>query len=200
MRITLPTLVNIMKRFNDKQREAVTYIGLGGLLELRCTQQAHALYPWLVERFDPNHRSLYVHGKELTLTTRDVHLILGIKAEGKCVEAKGPVEGFVHLCADLGVENGSIKLSFLRDYLQETDDDGDEFKRKFVLFILGSFLCPTTMPAIGQSWVHVVKDVDGMKDYNWAKLTLDCLVEGIRTCKTRGHLKANGCLFLLAVL
>ncbi|KAH7847827.1 hypothetical protein Vadar_030618 [Vaccinium darrowii] len=114
-------------------------------------------------------------------------------------ERAGPVEGISHLCADLGVENGVIKLSFLRDYLQDTDDDGDELKRKFVLFILGSFLCPTTMPAIGPSWVHVVRDVEGMKDYNWAKLTLDCLVEGIHNCKTKGHLKANGCLFLLAL-
>ncbi|KAH7843336.1 hypothetical protein Vadar_015332 [Vaccinium darrowii] len=55
------------------------------------------------------------------------------------------------------------------------------------------------MPAIGQSWVHVVRDVEGMKDYNWAKLTLDCLVEGIHNCKTKGHLKANGFLFLLAL-
>lgn len=87
----------------------------------------------------------------------------------------------------------------MRLYLTKTDDTGDEFKRKFVLYVLGAFLCPTTMPALSLSFIHAVKDVKGMGFCNWAKLTLEFLVHGVRKYRNKGHREATGCIFRLVL-
>ncbi|KAI8551126.1 hypothetical protein RHMOL_Rhmol06G0161100 [Rhododendron molle] len=94
---------------------------------------------------------------------------------------------------------GFIMYWGLKDYLKETKSVGDDFKIKFVLYVLGAFLCPTTKPALKKSYLHAVKNVEAMKECNWAKLTLEFLIGSIRKCKQKGHLRANGCLLLLVV-
>ncbi|KAF7143248.1 hypothetical protein RHSIM_Rhsim05G0139900 [Rhododendron simsii] len=58
---------------------------------------------------------------------------------------------------------------------------------------------PTTKPALRKSYLHAVKNVEAVKECNWAKLTLDFLIGSIRKCKQKGHLRANGCLLLLVL-
>lgn len=94
---------------------------------------------------------------------------------------------------------GSIPLKGLRDYLKETKSVGDDFKMRFVLYMLGVFLCPTTRPALKKSFLHAVKNAEAMNELNWAKLTLDFLIGSVRKCKEKGHLRANSCVLLLVV-
>ncbi|KAH7840369.1 hypothetical protein Vadar_016047 [Vaccinium darrowii] len=75
-------------------------------------------------------------------------------------------EGFKKLCGDLKVNKGSLTLKDLGVSLGECNDVTLEFKRKFVLYMLGSFLCPTSQPYIPQNYVHVVRDVDTLNGCN----------------------------------
>ncbi|KAF7144603.1 hypothetical protein RHSIM_Rhsim04G0115000 [Rhododendron simsii] len=198
-RISLRSIVKIISKLSLEQSEAIREIGLGGLLGLKCMKQDHILTRWLIKNFDPESSSMDVHGQQLLLTPVEVHNVLGIQCEGKDVKLKGSREGFMDLCKMVGVVQGSIPLKGLKDYLKETKSVGDDFKMKFVLYVLGVFLCPTTKPALKKSYVHAVKNVEAMKECNWAKLTVDFLIGSVRKCKQKGHLRANGCLLLLVL-
>ncbi|KAF5933206.1 hypothetical protein HYC85_029377 [Camellia sinensis] len=180
-----------------EQRDAVTSSGLGGLLNLRCTKLDHDLCEWLVQKFDPKTCSLNVHGRRLLLTELDVHKLLGIPAEGKTIELKKSSQAFPKLFEELGVVQGPIKLNALREYLTKTEGAGEEFMRIFALYILGAFLCPTTKDVVKQSFIHLIQNVDGMKDYNWSKFTLQFFVRGLCKYNSKSHSQPNGCLFLI---
>ncbi|KAH7846353.1 hypothetical protein Vadar_012840 [Vaccinium darrowii] len=198
-RISLRSIVKIIRRLSLDQIAAVNEIGLGGLLALKCTKLDHNLSQWLVQNFDPESSSMNVHGEQLFLTQVEVHHVLGIQCEGKEVELKGSSEGFLDLRKTLKLGEGSICLKGLKVSLMKTESAGDDFKMKFALYMLGAFLCPTTKPALKKSFLHAVWNVETMKYSNWAKLTLDFLISGVRKCKRKGNPKANGCLLLLVV-
>ncbi|XP_028089297.1 uncharacterized protein LOC114289727, partial [Camellia sinensis] len=196
-RIALRSIVKIIRRLSMEQREAVTSSGLGGLLNLRCTKLDHDLCEWLVQKFDPKTCSLNVHGRRLLLTELDVHKLLGILAEGKTIELKKSSQAFPKLFEELGVVQGPIKLNALREYLTKTEGAGEEFMRIFALYMLGAFLCPTTKDVVKQSFIHLIQNVDGMKDYNWSKFTLQFFVRGLCKYNSKSHSQPNGCLFLI---
>ncbi|CAL5383965.1 unnamed protein product [Camellia sinensis] len=180
-----------------EQRDAVASSGLGGLLNLRCTKLDHDLCEWLVQKFDPKTCSLNVHGRRLLFTELDVHKLLGIPAEGKTIELKKSSQAFPKLFEELRVVQGAIKLNALREYLTKTEGAGEEFTRIFALYILGAFLCPTTKVVVKQSFIPLVQNMDGMKDYNWAKFTLQFFVRGLCKYNSKSHSQPNGCLFLI---
>ncbi|KAH7851793.1 hypothetical protein Vadar_016547 [Vaccinium darrowii] len=197
--ISLRSIVKIIRRLSLDQIAAVNEIGLGGLLALKCTKLDHDLSQWLVQNFDPESSSMNVHGEQLFLTQVEVHHVLGIQCEGKEAELKGSSEGFSDLRKTLKVGEGSICLKGLKESLMKIESVGDDFKMKFALYMLGAFLCSTTKPALKKSFLHAVKNVETMKYSNWAKLTLDFLISGVRKSKRKGNPKANGCLLLLVV-
>ncbi|CAL5415524.1 unnamed protein product [Camellia sinensis] len=196
-RIALRSIVKIIRRLSMEQRDAVTSSGLGGLLNLRCTKLDHDLCEWLVQKFDPKTCSLNVHGRRLLLTELDVHKLLGIPAKGKTIELKKSSQAFPKLFEELGVVQGPIKLNALREYLTKTEGAGEEFMRIFALYMLGAFLCPTTKDVVKQSFIHLIQNVDGMKDYNWSKFTLQFFVRGLCKYNSKSHSQPNGCLFLI---
>ncbi|CAL5353910.1 unnamed protein product [Camellia sinensis] len=166
-------------------------------MNLRCTKLDRDLCEWLVQKFDPKTCSLNVHGRRLLFTELDVHKLLGIPAEGKTIELKKSSQAFPKLFEELGVVQGAIKLNALREYLTKTERAGEEFTRIFAVYILGAFLCPTTKDVVKQSFIHLVQNVDGMKDYNWAKFTLQFFVCGLCKYNSKSHSQPNGCLFLI---
>ncbi|KAH7841989.1 hypothetical protein Vadar_000235 [Vaccinium darrowii] len=49
------------------------------------------------------------------------------------------VEGFREMCTDLGVTKGFVEIKGLQVYLLKSTVANEEFKRKFALYILGSY-------------------------------------------------------------
>ncbi|KAH7847060.1 hypothetical protein Vadar_021424 [Vaccinium darrowii] len=197
-RIALSSIVKVLQKLTREQREAVKSMGLGGLLELRCIRLHHDLLEWLVDKFDPLRCLLRIHGRELFLTIKEVQRLLGIHGCGPDIMLAGfSDEAFKKLCDDLKLEGGVITLTDLGASLTPSNNVTLEFKRKFVLYMLGSFLCPTSQPYVTKSYVHVVRDVDTLNGRNWAKLTLQYLANGISESRRSGRQTPNGCLFLL---
>ncbi|KAI8572671.1 hypothetical protein RHMOL_Rhmol01G0217600 [Rhododendron molle] len=140
-RISLKSIVRIVQKLSADQRRAVQLIGLGGILELRCTTLNHPLCNWLVQKFDPISRSLIVHGQTFLLTDSHVHECLGINAQDNLIELDGNTSvEFSQVYKNLGMKNGVVQLKELREYLEKTEEVDDVFKRKFALYILGCFL------------------------------------------------------------
>ena len=198
-RIELKAIYLIFGRLNDFQKQAVNDIGFGGLLKLRCRHIDHELYAWLIDNFEPTSCSLKIHGNEIVLNVEDVHYLMGLQCHGLNISVPVSTEGIEHLCKEIGVKNKVVLLRDLKTYLIETNEAGIEFKRKFALYILGALLCPTTKSAIHERFINLVKNVEAMNELNWAKFTLDFLVDGIIKFKGKKQIDAPGCLFLLMV-
>lgn len=85
-------------------------------------------------------------------------------------------------------KKGVVQFQQLIGYLGSVKEVDDDFKMKFALYILGSFLCPTTKPTVNQSYIHLLSDVRGIENLNWAKITLHFLCQGIRVQRSNGPL------------
>ncbi|CAL5393257.1 unnamed protein product [Camellia sinensis] len=196
-RIELTSICKIIRRLDKAQQQAVTDMGFHRILSLRCTHIDHDLCHWLVQNFDPSTHSLNVHGLRMLLTIEDVHELMGLLSNGLPVKLTESVDEITNLCDELAVKNKFVPFTSLKSYLLETKDAGTEFKRKFVLYIIGALLCPTTKAGIHQSFIQMVKNVESISQFNWAKHTLDFLVDRIAIAKVKERSAMCGCLLLL---
>ncbi|KAI8530692.1 hypothetical protein RHMOL_Rhmol11G0079300 [Rhododendron molle] len=180
--ISLKSIVGIVNNLSADQRSAIEAIGLGGVLQLRCTFLNHALCKWLVGKFDPVSRSLTVHGRTYVVTESHVEECLGINGKGNVidVESHTKIESCPEVLRNVGFKNGVVQLKDLRQYLDKTSEADDVFKRIFALYILGCFLCPNTKAGVTRSFMKAVSDVGEMGKQNWAQLTLHFLCKGIQ--------------------
>ncbi|KAH7840297.1 hypothetical protein Vadar_015285 [Vaccinium darrowii] len=169
-RIAFKQITEIVSKFSEEQRTVVKAIGLGGILDLSCTKLNHGICKWLVNNFDPDTHSLTVHGQKFAITESHVEESLGINGQGNIVSMNS-VEGFCEMCTDLRVTKGFVEIKGLLVYLLKTTVANEGFKRKFALYISGSFLCPTTKPVVHESLIHLVSDVGAMVNVNWARIT-----------------------------
>ncbi|KAI8542375.1 hypothetical protein RHMOL_Rhmol08G0133900 [Rhododendron molle] len=122
-RISLKSIVRIVQKLSADQRRAVEEIGLGGILQLRCTFLNHVLCKWLVSKFDPISRSLTVHGRTFVVTESHVHECLGSNAQGNVIDLEGNAsDSCEEVCKNLGMRNGVVQLKDLREYLDKTKE------------------------------------------------------------------------------
>ncbi|XP_071707095.1 uncharacterized protein [Rutidosis leptorrhynchoides] len=189
-------LVNVIKRFNPEQREAVKSIGFGSLLDLKCRTLRRSLCLWLLERFNTIRRSLEICGKRIPLSPRDVELVMGLSASGKDVVNSGPDDLVADLRLKYNASNRGISVRFLEEKLGE-QEAGDEFKRAFLLYVLGTLLCPTARLDVSPSFLHFLTDMDSVHEYNWAKFLLDKLVREVSRFRQGKQRAVGGCLLFL---
>ncbi|CAL5323654.1 unnamed protein product [Camellia sinensis] len=196
-RIELTSICKIIIRLDKAQQQAVSDMGFHGILSLRCMHIDHDLCHWLVQNFDPSTHSLNVHGLRMLLIVEDVHELMGLPSNGLPVKLTESVDEITNLCDELAMKNKFVLFTSLKSYLLETKDAGTEFKRKFVLYIIGALLCPTTKAGVHQSFIKMVKNVESISQFNWAKHTLDFLVDRIAIAKVKEQSAMCGCLLLL---
>ncbi|KAL8246944.1 hypothetical protein R6Q59_008160 [Mikania micrantha] len=189
-------LANVIKRFTPDQKEAVKTIGFGSLLELKCRTLRRSLCLWLLERFNTIRRSLEICGKRIPLSPRDVELVMGLPASGKDVVNSGPDDLVADLRLKYNASNRGISVKFLEEKLGEPGA-GDDFKRAFLLYVLGTLLCPTARLEVSPSFLHFLTDMDSVHEYNWAKFLLDKLVREVSRFRQGKQRAVGGCLLFL---
>nr|XP_043632715.1 uncharacterized protein LOC122603924 isoform X2 [Erigeron canadensis] len=189
-------LVNVIKQFTPDQREAVKRIGFGSLLDLKCRTLRRSLCLWLLERFNTIRRSLEICGSRIPLSPRDVELVMGLPASGKDVVNSGPDELVADLRRKYNASNRGISVRFLEEKLGEPES-GDEFKRAFLLYVLGTLLCPTARLDVSPSFLHFLTDMESVHEYNWAKFLLDKLVREVSRFRQGKQRAVGGCLLFL---
>ena len=70
----------------------------------------------------------------------------------------------------------NLSLLMLENQIQQENDCGDEFKIRFVLFVLGALLCPTMKVSVKPSFLHLLQDTASIKKINWTKIVFFFLV------------------------
>lgn len=191
-------LFNILQRLTLDQQAAVKSMGFGSLLALRCRTLRRSLCLWLLERFNIARISMNICGERIPLSPQDVELVLGLAASGKDVVNSGPDDLISELRRSYNATNRGISLRLLEDRLA-APEAGDDFKRSFVLYALGTLLCPTARLDVSPSFFHFLTNMDVIHQHNWGKFLLDRLVREISRFRQGKQRAVGGCLLFLQV-
>ncbi|XP_059643330.1 uncharacterized protein LOC132285181 [Cornus florida] len=189
-------LFNVLQRLTPDQKDAVKSLGFGSLLGLRCRTLRRSLCLWLLERFNTVRRCLEISDERIPLSPRDVELVMGLAASGKDVVNSGPDDLIVELRQSYNATNHGISVRLLEERLA-APEAGDDFKRSFVLYALGTLLCPTARLDVSPSFLHVLTNIDVIHQYNWGKFLLDRLVREVSRFRQGKQRAVGGCLLFL---
>ncbi|KAL3526986.1 hypothetical protein ACH5RR_011642 [Cinchona calisaya] len=189
-------LLNVLQRLTPEQKASVKSMGFGSILGLRCRTLRRSLCLWLLERFNTMRRSLEICGERIPLTPLDVELVMGLAASGKDVVASGPDDLILELRQKYNATNRGISVRLLEEQLA-APDAGEDFKRSFVLYVLGTLLCPTARLDVSPTFLHFLTNMDVIHQYNWGKFLLDRLVREVARYRQGKQLAVGGCLLFL---
>lgn len=191
-------LFNVLQRFTPEQKAAVKSMGFGSLLGLRCRTLRRSLCLWLLERFNTTRCSLEICGERVSLSPKDVELVMGLVASGKDVVNSGPDDLIANLRHGYNATNHGISVRLLEERLA-APEAGEAFKRSFVLYALGTLLSPTARLDVSPSFLHFLTNMDVVHQYNWGKFLLDRLVREVSRFRLGKQLAVGGCLLFLQV-
>ncbi|XP_058228337.1 uncharacterized protein LOC131336489 isoform X2 [Rhododendron vialii] len=189
-------LLNVLLRLTPDQKVSVRSMGFGSLLGLKCRTLRRSLCLWLLERFNTARSSMNICGVRIPLSPQDVELVLGLAANGKDVVNSGPDDLIAELRQSYNATNHGISLRLLEDRLA-APEAGDDFKRSFVLYALGTLLCPTARLDVSPSFLHFLTNMDVIHQYNWGKFLLDRLVREVSRFRQGKQRAVGGCLLFL---
>jgi hypothetical protein len=191
-------LFNVLQRLSPEQNAAVKSMGFGSLLGLKCRTLRRSLCLWLLERFNTAGCSLEICGVCIPLSPRDVEIVLGLAASGKDVINSGPDDLIVDLRRSYNATNHGISVRLLEERLT-APEAGEDFKRSFVLYALGTLLSPTARLDVSPSFLHFLTNMDVVHQYNWGKFLLDRLVREVSRFHQGKQRAVGGCLLFLQV-
>ncbi|XP_012452006.1 uncharacterized protein LOC105774174 isoform X2 [Gossypium raimondii] len=189
-------LFNVLQRLTSEQKDAVKSMGFGSLLGLRCRTLRRSLCLWLLERFNTTRRSLEICGERIPLSPRDVEHVMGLAACGKDVVNSGPDDLIADLRYIYNATNRGISVRLLEERLA-APEAGDDFKRSFILYALGTLLSPTARLDVSPSFLHFLINMDAVHQYNWGKFLLDRLVREVSRFRQGKQRAVGGCLLFL---
>ncbi|KAK6913576.1 High mobility group box domain [Dillenia turbinata] len=189
-------LHNVLQSLTPDQKTAVKTMGFGSLLGLRCRTLRRSLCLWLLERFNTASHTLEICGERIPLCPQDVEVVMGLAASGKEVVNSGPDDLIAELRQSYNATNHGISLRLLEERLA-VPEAGEDFKRSFVLYALGTLLCPTARLDVSPSFLHFLTNMDVIHQYNWGKFLLDRLVREVSRFHQGKQRAVGGCLLFL---
>ncbi|KAG6410143.1 hypothetical protein SASPL_128193 [Salvia splendens] len=189
-------LLNVLQQLTPDQNAAVKSMGFGSILNLRCRTLRRSLCLWLLEKFNTVRRSLEICGERIPLTPRDVELVMGLASNGKDVVNSGPDELIAELRKKYNATNRGISVRLLEERLA-VPEAGEDFKRSFLLYVLGTLICPTARLDVSPSFLHFLTNMDTVHQYNWGKFLLDRLVREVARYRQGKQRAVGGCLLFL---
>ncbi|KAF3445257.1 hypothetical protein FNV43_RR14951 [Rhamnella rubrinervis] len=189
-------LLNVLQCFTSEQKDAVKSMGFGSLLGLRCRTLRRSLCLWLLERFNTSRRSLEICGEQIPLNPKDVEYVMGLAASGKDVVNSGPHDVISDLRHSYNATNRGISVRLLEQRLA-APEAGEDFKRSFILYALGTLLSPTARLDVSPSFLHFLTNMGVVHQYNWGKFLLDRLVREVSRYRQGKQRAVGGCLLFL---
>ena len=146
--------------------------------------------------------ALELNSQSVLLTLEQVGYILGLRTSGPPIPNEGELKDIEFLYEKHGFRGmETVTLGSLECALGVKDAVVDvRFKEKLVLFLLATVFSPTTSLNIPISYLHVIKDIDRVSEYNWALFVFNKLQDVVIEYKLHGN-KAYicGCIYFLQV-
>ena len=129
-------MIQILEGLQPKQKVAIEEIGFDSLLQLRCTKIDHGLCFWLVNNLNPYSYTLEVYNTYIKFLEMDVEFILGLKEKGLIIDMNTNISNENDLCGKYYDKKGRLPLVILENQIREDINGSNDFKVRFVLFVL----------------------------------------------------------------
>ncbi|XLT13945.1 hypothetical protein HN51_059635 [Arachis hypogaea] len=137
---------------------------------------------------------------DIDVTTDKIGLALGLPSIGKSFPKE---EDWTLEQKRLVAPFKSVTNPWLQEVLHSrecnvsTSKGRDYFRRAFTIFIISSFLAPTSSAVTSPKHLHAIVDVENITRYNWARFVHDELMKGVQKFKEKNTLSIDGCLYVL---
>ncbi|KAM1059837.1 protein MAIN-LIKE 2-like isoform X1 [Malus sylvestris] len=194
----------------EKQVELVEKAGFGYLRLIPAISLDNALISALVERWRRETNTFHLNVGEMTVTLRDVVLLLGLAIDGE------PVIGITHTTCNsvcdryLGkvpepsyTSGGMVKLSWLKEFFSHCPKDAplevvECHTRAYLLYLVGSTIFSTTTGnKVPVMYLPLFENFDDCGRYAWGAAALAFLYRSLGNASLRSQSTISGCLTLL---
>ncbi|BFG42026.1 hypothetical protein CerSpe_283000 [Prunus speciosa] len=188
-----------VKKLSNEKRLTINAIGFGNVTSLSCTRLHRQLCQFLIQRFNPDTSSIELHGNVFGISAVDFGRVMGLKNTGEDVELGCPVEdeNVKQLVKSFGGKGKRVLVRALAEQLEKCENADEDFKVRFVMFALGTVLCPTSSPSVTGNYLTFLTIPGKIESKNWADHGFNFLCEGVRSFKSKKVAYVNGSLLFL---
>uniref|UniRef100_A0A803MU23 Aminotransferase-like plant mobile domain-containing protein n=1 Tax=Chenopodium quinoa TaxID=63459 RepID=A0A803MU23_CHEQI len=203
-RMSPSSIVQVMESVSVNQLKAVRDIGFGSMELLKVTQLPLQLGLWLVQHFDANTCSLNIPNSDPFRIIEDhVHQVLGLPIGGIEIDKSNFSRNsnvIKQWKKQFQSNSLSIKIGELKEFLRGHKSAGAMFKLNFVVLCVSTLMDGKQNMNINSDILTFLSDVDKIKDMNWSKYILDCLVKDKLFWEERSTRSFPGSLLFLMLL
>lgn len=193
--------------------ELVEKAGFGYLRLIPAISLDNPLISALVERWRRETNTFHLNVGEMTVTLKDVALLLGLSIDGD------PVMGVTYTTCNsvcdkfLGkipessyTSGGMVKLSWLKEFFSRCPEDApleviECHTRAYLLYLVGSTIFSTTTGnKVPVMYLPLFEDFDQCGKYAWGAASLAFLYRALGNASLKSQSTISGCLTLLQVI
>lgn len=200
-KFSMSSFVKRVEELTHDQKIAIERVGFGNLLRVHHhTLRKNLLVEWM-ERWNCDKRAFLLHDREITITSVDTALILGLRATGRLVSLSEE-DPLSELEKEYGAtsSNRKISISLIEQRLQSLGDIANEdFVRTFLLFIFGTLLFPSSNAKVDSRYLSFLRDLNEVSEYNWSMAVVEDLFNWLSRRKEEHTKGMEGCLILLQI-
>ena len=177
---------NLVSRLNSHDHYmAIQELGFGELIRMKRMKVCKRLCQWVLDSFDVNSCSINVGGKVIKICPNDVVDLFGLPSTGEGILRS--VSNIDEICKQysINISNG-LDINMVEEDLITVSPRSIEFKAKFVLFAVGTLLCPNTDTSTEKTYLSCLNNDVMHGRANWAGHVFNYLISGISEYKMMG--------------
>ena len=198
---------------NRKQIELVERAGFGFLKLIPAISLDNPLISALVERWRRETNTFHLNVGEMTVTLKDVALLLGLSIDGEPVigttytTCHSVCEKYLGKAPESGYTSGGmVKLSWLKEFFSRCPEDApleiiERHTRAYLLYLVGSTIFSTTTGnKVPVMYLPLFENFEQCGKYAWGAAALAFLYRALGNASLRSQSTISGCLTLLQVI
>ncbi|XP_012571200.1 protein MAIN-LIKE 2 isoform X3 [Cicer arietinum] len=193
-----------------KQIELVEKAGFGYLRSIPAISLDNPLISALVERWRRETNTFHLNVGEMTVTLKDVALLLGLAIDGEPVigltytSCSSVCEKYLGRVPESGYTSGGmVKLSWLKEFFSRCPEDApieviEQHTRAYLLYLVGSTVFSTTTGnKVPVMYLPLFENFVRCGQYAWGAAALAFLYRALGNASLKTQSTISGCLTLL---
>ncbi|XP_052735223.1 protein MAIN-LIKE 2 isoform X4 [Vigna angularis] len=193
-----------------KQVEMVEKAGFGYLRSIPAISLDNPLISALVERWRRETNTFHLNVGEMTVTLKDVALLLGLAIDGEPVigitytACSSVCEKYLGRSPESGYTSGGmVKLSWLKEFFSRCPEDApieviEQHTRAYLLYLVGSTIFSTTTGnKVPVMYLPLFENFARCGQYAWGAAALAFLYRALGNASLKTQSTISGCLTLL---
>ncbi|QHO18757.1 uncharacterized protein DS421_11g323230 [Arachis hypogaea] len=177
--VSIFTTINSLTK---EQKLEVDKMGFSSMKAIQDWKINRRLFIALAKAYNTTTSKLELVVGDIDVTTDKIGLALGLPSIGKSFPEE---EDWTSEQKRLVAPFKSVTSPWLQEVLHSrecnysTSKGRDYFRRAFIMFIISSFLAPTSSAVTFPKHLRAIVDVENITRYNWARFVHDELMKGI---------------------